>query len=810
MSRRIFATLLVVCLAGSVGPRARADEEGAALPDEARLKAAGLATDGPGLLTFFRLRTKGEVSAEKLAELLEQLEDKAPARREKACAELVAIGPPAIPLLRQAARDADNPEVASLARRCLRALVGDSAGLTASAVRLLGQRRPAGTAEVVLAYLPHAENDRVLEQCRNVLMSVAYTKGAPDPALLKALEDEHPLRRAMAVVAVCSRGSAEPRATLRKLLNDKMPSVRLRASLALSKANDPKAVSTMIALLGDLSTEQAREVEAFLGDLAQEQAPNVPVGEDEVSRQRARDAWARWWLDTEGPGLLEEVKKRTLTEAMHKKALALIENLADDAFEVRQESEMELRKMGAVIKPLLKQALKHDDLEVRTRTAKCLALLEKEKAPPLSGVTARLIALRKPKGAVEVLLAYMPFQEDDEAVQEQVQKALNSVAYEGGKANPLLVKALADKNAYRRAGAAEALCHGPMGPNLATIRGLLKDKEPMVRLKVALALSSANEPDGVPVLAALIGEVSGELSIMAEEYLAKIAGDSAPKPLPEGEDGRKKRSTAWAKWWDDNKTRVVLLDRNAQTDREPFRNLTLLIQTNMQKIMEVDRSGKMRWEITGLLNPWDAFVLPGNRVLITEYSGMRVTERNFKGDVLWQKQFPNYPMYAERLKNGNTFVVFRNQLLEITRGGREVFKIDRPNDVMSARKLPNGQVVFVTNNRQVIRLDRNGKELKTFAISNVAYNSNEVLNNGHVLIPQGWNNRTEEYDATGKLVRAFTSVQQPVHAVRLPNGNTLVSSSQSFPAYKLFEVDRDGKIVHEMALTTYTSRARRR
>jgi HEAT repeat protein len=612
-------------------------------------------------------------------------------------------------------------------------------------------------------------------------------------------------------VAVCSRGNAEPRAALRKLLKDKMPSVRLRASLALGRANDPKAVSTLIVLLGEVTTEQAREIEAFLGDLAQEQAPNAPVGEDEESRKRARDAWARWWLDTEGPGLLEEVKKRTLTEDLHKKTLGLIENLADDSFEVRQGAEEQLRKMGAVIKPLLKQALKHEDLEVRTRVGKCLAALEKEKAPPLSAVTAKLIALRKPKGAAEALLAYVPFQEDDEAVQEQIQKALNAVAYEGGKANLLVVKALADKSPFRRAAAAEALCHGPMAPHLKSIRALLLDKQPMVRLRVALALSGANEPEGVPVLTTLVGEGPSELGAQAEEYLAKVAGSTAPKGLPEGEDGRKKRSVAWAKWWAEHKGSVALIDRNAPTEREPYRNFTLLIQTNINRIEEVDRNNKTRWSIAGLLNPWEAQVLPGNRVLITEYSGQRVTERNFKGDVLWEHRIPNYPMYAERLKNGNTFIVCRNQLFEVTRGKKEVLRIDRPShDVMSARKLPNGQIVIVTNTRQVVRLDRTGKQLKSFPITQVVYNSNEVLDNGNVLIPMGWNNRVEEYDPSGKMVRMITAVMQPVHAVRLPNGNTLIASSQSFPGYKAFEVDRTGKVVREVQMSTYSSRVRRR
>jgi hypothetical protein len=400
---------------------------------------------------------------------------------------------------------------------------------------------------------------------------------------------------------------------------------------------------------------------------------------------------------------------------------------------------------------------------------------------------------------------------DDDQLQEELQRALNSVAYVGGKADPVLVTALADKTGFRRAPAAEALCHGPMAPHLGTLRKLLKDKEAVVRFKVAMAMASAREGEGVPVLTALIGEGPTEFATQAEEYLTRVAGTSAPKGLPEGEEGRKKRSAAWAKWWDDNKTRVALIDRNAPTEREPYRNLTMLIHSNMQKIMEVDRSGKMRWEITGLLNPWDAMVLPGNRVLITEYSGQRVTERNFKGDILWQKQIiGNNPMYAERLKNGNTFIVCRNQLIEVTRGGKEVFKMDRPHDVLSARKMPNGQIVLVTNSRQVIRFDRAGKQLKSYFISNAFYNSNEVTDNGHLLVPLGWNNRIEEYNADGKLVNTFTSVMQPVHALRLPNGNTLVASSQPNPQYKMYELDRTGKIVHEIPLTTYASRVRRR
>jgi HEAT repeat protein len=753
------------------------------------------------------VRARGEAPAEKLAALVEQLDSKVPAERQKACAELVAIGPPAIPLLRQTVRDVDNPDLAAQARRCLKALEGEAGSLTAAAARVLAYRRPTGVAGVLLDYLPHAENENVMEEVKNALIAVAYDRGRADPALLRALSDEHPLRRANAITALCQSGIAEPRATLRKLLTDPMPSVRLRASLALARASDAKAVSTLIALLADVSGEQARDVEGFLTELAGEQAPRVSPGTDQASREKARDAWAKWWLDTEGPGLLDELKKRTLTDATREKGVSLIEKLGDDSFEVRQQAEKDLLAMGGQILPLLKQALKHSDLEVRNRAAKCLTVIEKEKATPLSPVTARLIALRKPKGAAEALLAFLPFAEDEGLVDE-LQSALNAVAYPGGKAHPALVKGLHDKAGIRRAAAAEALCHGPAGEHLPQIRKLLRDKEPAVRLRVALALAGAREPEAVPVLIALVSELPSEQSAPAEDYLTRLAKERAPKDLPEGDEARKKRSEAWAKWWNDNKAAVVMVDRYSPAARERYLGYTLLVQANNNQLIELGADNKQRWIMTGLLNPYDAQVLPGNKVLVAEYNGQRVTERNLKGDILWEKKMPGYwPMQVERLRNGNTFIVARNALLEVDRSGREVMKIDRPHDVMSARKLPNGQIVVVTSARQVLRLDRSGKQLKSFAVPNVFYNTNEVLSNGHVLIPLGWQNQVAEYDAEGKQVATLT-VTQPMHATRLPNGHYLVAT-QTWPT-KVYELDRKGRQVGEIPTTTYTFRVRRR
>ncbi|MFO0846464.1 MAG: HEAT repeat domain-containing protein [Gemmataceae bacterium] len=804
---RIFLILLPALALSPVTP-ARAQEKDATAEEEQRLKGAFQPTDGPGLVAFLRARAAGAASPERLAELVEALEGKGGAARLKACGELVAAGPPAIPPLRRAARDVDSPEAAGLARQCLKLLEDDPGQLTTAAVRLLVARRPAGTAEALLAYLPHAESDAVLDELKEALGAVAHDKGKADEAVVRALSDGHPLRRASAVVALTANGSTEPREALRRLLLDPMPSVRLRASLVLARAHDAKAVSTLITLLADLPEPQAREVEEYLKDLAGEQAPKVAYAADARSRERARDAWARWWLDTEGPGPLDEVKRRTLTEVDAGHVQAVIEKLGDDAFEVRQKAEEELRKLGGRIVPLLKEAQKSPDLEIRNRATKCLAAIETEKTPPLSPVTARLLALRKPKGAAAALLAYLPFA-DEESLAEDVQAALNAAAFRGGKADEAVLQALADKNSTRRAAAAVALCHGPVAEYLPRLRPLLKDRDPAVRAKVTLALAGAREPEAVPGVIALVRDLPGDAGASAEDFLFRLARDEPPRGLPEGDDNRAKRAAAWEGWWATHKGALAALERQAPAVRRRELGYTLLVQTSNNMIVEWDKERRVRWQLTGLANPWDAQWLPGNRLLVAEYNAQRVTERNLKGEILWTANVGNWPMQAERLANGRTFVTCRNALYEFDRGGKQVAKIDRPaSDIMTARKLANGQVVVVTQNRQLLRLDRSGKEVKSALLPGVFSNQNEILPNGHVLLPMGWMNALAEYNADGKEVARLT-VPAPMHAIRLDSGNVLVSS-QNWP-YRIYEFDKKGHQVGDYTTNNaYVFRVRRR
>src|SRR5207249_4632549 len=108
--------------------------------------------------------------------------------------------------------------------------------------------------------------------------------------------------------------------------------VRLKAALALAQAEqlDEEAITVLIDLLAVLPPPQRRLAEQALQQVAEEWSPTPALaGDDEISRRILRDAWAGWWRNADGQGLLAAFKKRTLSPEQTAKAVALIADLTD-------------------------------------------------------------------------------------------------------------------------------------------------------------------------------------------------------------------------------------------------------------------------------------------------------------------------------------------------------------------------------------------------------------------------------------------------------------------------------------------------
>jgi len=510
-------------------------------------------------------------------------------------------------------------------------------------------------------------------------------------------------------------------------------------------------------------------------------------------------------VPTDGPGLLEYLRKRSHGAVSEARIKELIEQLGDDRFAARQAASRALVEIGPRARARLQEALKHTDLEVRCRAKDCLKKIAEagNQSGAVMAAAVRLLAARGPDGAVKALLNYLPSAEDA-VVGEEVRLALAGLAVRDGKADPLLVAALEDASPAKRAGAAVALCRAKAPGQTAAVKKLLEDKEPRVRLEVALALAARGEKAAVPALIAAAGGGSSRLEGLAEDLLFRLAGDKAPELGGDDKEARAKYRKAWEAWWKQAEAKV---DAAALEGHARVLGHTTVALLDENEVIDLDAANRVRWRITGLQMPLDVQRLPKERVLVAEYKANRVTERDSKGEVLWEHKIAE-PLVAQRLANGNTFIANDTGTVEVNAKGEKVASYTPANGarVLRARKLPGGDTLLITQlgTTQLVRVDKDGKQTHRMG-AEVATSGGRIdlTPAGTVLIPELNNNRVVERTMEGKQVRVY-SVPAPVVALALPNGHVIITSNT---LKRAVEYDRAGKEVWEYRRDTRVTRA---
>jgi HEAT repeat protein len=784
-------------------------------PDEAALKAAGLSADGPALLDFIRLRSRDSVTADELTPLLKELASPDPKAAEKAAAALISRGPVAVPALRKAANDLADKALADRARKCIGHIEGRAgADLAASVVRLLGALRVQEAVEPLLAYLVYADESVVLESIGNTLGVLAYPNGKADSALLKAVESDFPILRATAVEALTRTDHPETRSAVAKRLSDPVRPVRQRAALALAKVEDVSAIPVLIDLMGELTKNDRVPVDEMLRSLAGETAPkNTPQGEDEKDRKALRDAWAGWWRKIDGSALVDEFRARTLDPSETSKVAEMVKQLGDGNYRVRERASQALVSMGAKVLSDLRAAAKDPDGERSRRAEDAVNKINSSDAKRVPIGSARLAALRRPDGAAEAMLGYLPFADDDDGMISEVKSALTTLALDpNGKPESALIKGLTEAHPVRRSAAAEALAKGGGLSVRSDVKKLLADSDLAVRQAAAAALTVAGDKDAVPVLIDLLAELPSEKTWAAQDVLHQLAGDKAPTAtMGDKPEERKRYRDAWADWW---KSNAASTDLAKLISSPGYLGYTLLIEVSnnnsIGRVAEVGRDGKIRWQIGNLHYPVDAQVLSGERVLVTEWDGNKVSEYDFRGNQIWKKEgFTGRATNGQRLPNGNTFICTTNEMLEVDRTGRAIYTIRVNQGLTAGYRGTNGDIVCLRNDGQCVRYDTTGKELKSFASNrDTSWTSGiDLARNGNVLITQpSPNQKVTEYTPDGKVVKEWNTPQVTT-ATKLSNGNILAASHND---QKVIELDPSGKLVWEYKDDYHIFRAKRR
>lgn len=517
-------------------------------------------------------------------------------------------------------------------------------------------------------------------------------------------------------------------------------------------------------------------------------------------------------ISADGEGLLDFFRKRTLSAAEQARLAQTVRRLGDNAFANRQVASRELIAAGRVAIPFLKAALNDPDLEISRRAERCLQEIEGGPATTQALAAARLLTVRQPAGAVDVVLNFLPFA-DDEVVEEELFATLSVLGLRDGKADARLVDALKDKHPLQRSAAGLIVGRSSQPEQRTAVRPLLTDTDARVRLRAAQGLINGKERDAVQTLITLLADAPIALAWQCEELLCRIAGEQAPQVSigAGGEVERGKCRDAWLGWWRIHGQQLDL----ARVDLEQRSlGLTLMVAFDgyghQGKVWETRADGKPRWEIVDVQGPIDAQVLPGNRILIAEHNARRVTERDSQGKIVWQFAVPNnqYPVSCQRLFGGNTFVATYNQVLEVQPDSTVVYSYPcKQGIIYSAQKMRNGHIVYVTSNGTLVELDDKGKEVKNIRIGAVGgWVTVEALPGGRFLVPLAASGKIVEYDAEGKI--AVTYNVPHVNAVtKLSNGNLLVCRHND---RSVAEVDRAGKVIWEQRLEGRPFAARRR
>jgi hypothetical protein len=299
-SHRPTAAALALLLVISVQPAQVTAAETA--DDEGLLREQGVSTDTNALVDFFRKRSLTCTELPRMASLVQQLGSEHYTEREAAARALAARGPAVRDLL-QGALNHPDPEVARRAGRCLEELDrGPGPALPMAAARLLARRPPAlsrrpgeGVVPVLVTYLPFAGDEAVTVEVLDALTALTARAAAPDLALIAALTDGEPARRAAAGYVLGRAGDREHRAAAGKLLTDPDPRVRYRTAEGLLAGRERAAVLAFIDLVPEAPLDLAALAEEVLQRLAGDQSPTGPAGDDPAARRQRRDAWRKWW-----------------------------------------------------------------------------------------------------------------------------------------------------------------------------------------------------------------------------------------------------------------------------------------------------------------------------------------------------------------------------------------------------------------------------------------------------------------------------------------------------------------------------------
>jgi HEAT repeat protein len=550
-------------------------------------------------------------------------------------------------------------------------------------------------------------------------------------------------------------------------------------------------------------------------------AAEQPANPDEATLRTAKTG-------TSVEALLQFFSERTNAREQTGTIDGLIRKPASDSVDERERASGKLAAMDLAARPALLKAMNDPDLEVKLRARHCLEQIEWQRRASLMLAATRRLLARHPAGTIETLLRYLPYAQDDE-VEEEISFGIDRLTVSTGKRDPALLTALKDVAPARRALAACIVGRIGNPEQRAAVKKLLSDDNATVRLRAAQGLLVGKDKAAIPVLIALLDQPSAVLAWQAEELLHYIAGQDSPAATigSAAPALRRKCREAWERWWRTNEQKLDLTKEDPD-QRRPGLILVWDEGASHEKpegqVWLYGCDGTSRWQLSGLAQPEELFLIPGGRLLVIETvveggklkeQTRRVTERNLEGKVLWEWRPPEGESlrWVRRISSGNTLVVSYPSnggpwiVRELAPDGREALR--REYDGLGGRSWLAGSGRLVSEWYESLKEDKGiwqldlttgaTTKLMNPVLKNIVGGARiwhvEPLAEGHVLLAHG--KGVTEIDDSGRTVWKSAlplEERRTVYATRLRNGNTLVLAPCGF----FIEETRGGKLVWEL------------
>lgn len=178
-------------------------------------------------------------------------------------------------------------------------------------------------------------------------------------------------------------------------------------------------------------------------------------------------------------------------------------------------------------------------------------------------------------------------------------------------------------------------------------------------------------------------------------------------------------------------------------------------------------------------------------ILFSEHVHDRVAIMNKAGDIVWEYPVP-HPQDVWMLPNGNILTTYYQGVREVTRDKQVVWEYttETPNEIPNCQPLPDGNTLIgIVGECRLIEVNRQGEMVHEVKLSTTEETPHAQFRmcrktpEGTYLVPFTAEGAVREYDGNGNIIREFPRRPSPVCAIRLENGNTLITADRAVTEY---------------------------